>query len=87
MAVTEKSKIVEQKNRAKIGRYSLGRKVAEVSALSSEKVTKYEFLIGDYVLSQNGLLKKAVKLSSLSIYNQVFNKKNKLGFLESGIND
>ena len=50
------------KSSKKRAQYELERKTAKISALSSENVSKYEFLTGKDVLLEKNLLEKAVTI-------------------------
>ena len=59
MSFSEKINTIDNKIEQNKARYDLDRQTAKISALSSRNVGKYEFLIGEDVLLQNGLLGKA----------------------------
>ena len=53
MTVTDQIKILNQKIMQNEAQYDLDRKAAKISALSSNNLAKYEYLIGeDWVLNQ-----------------------------------
>ena len=59
MTVSEKIKAINKKTEQNKAQYSLGRQTAKISALSSENVSKYEFLTGKNVLPEKDLLERA----------------------------
>ena len=53
MTVTDQIKILDRKIMQNEAQYDLDRKAAKISALSSNNLAKYEYLIGeDWVLNQ-----------------------------------
>ena len=54
--------------------YDLDKQTAKISALSSEKVGKYEFLTGKEVLPEKGLLEKLQQLKDVDIRSELKNK-------------
>ena len=59
MSIGKRIKIINNKIEQKKAQYDLDRRTAKISALSSENVSKYEFLTGIYVLSKRDLYEKA----------------------------
>ena len=59
MTDSEKIKTINKKIEQNKAQYDLDRQTAKISALSSGNVSKYEFLIGEDVLSEKKLLEKA----------------------------
>ena len=47
MTLTYKTKILDNKIKANKAQYSLNREAAKISALSSKKLDKYEYLTGE----------------------------------------
>ena len=62
MSISEKITAINNKNEQNKVRYDLDRQTAKISALSSENVSKYEFLTGKDFLLEKDLLEKAVAL-------------------------
>ena len=62
MSISEKIKIINNKIEQNKAQYNLDRQTAKISALSSENVSKYEFLTGKDVLREKELLEKAVAI-------------------------
>ena len=50
MTISEKTKTINKKIEQNKAQYYLDRKTAKISALSSENISKFEFLIGKDVL-------------------------------------
>ena len=61
MTISKKIKINNKIEQNK-SQYDLDRQAANISALSSGNVSKYEFLIGKDVLPKRGLLEKAATM-------------------------
>ena len=59
MTDSEKIKTINKKIEQNKAQYDSDRQTAKISALSSGNVSKYEFLIGEDVLSEKKLLEKA----------------------------
>ena len=59
MNISEKIKTINNKIEQNKAQYNLDRQTANISALSSGNVSKYEFLTGKDVLPENDLLEKA----------------------------
>ena len=59
MSFSEKIKTIDNNIERNRTQYSLDRKTAKISALSSGNVSKYEFLTGRDVLPEQDLLEKA----------------------------
>ena len=62
MSISEKIKTISNKIEQNETQYNLDRQSAKISALSSENVSKYEFLTGKYVLLEKDLLQKAAAM-------------------------
>ena len=62
MSISEKIKAISNKIEQNKTQYNLDRQSAKISALSSENVSKYEFLTGKYVLLEKDLLQKAAAM-------------------------
>ena len=93
MTVSEKIKIIDNKSEHNKVQYDLDRQTAKISALSSENVSKYEFLTGEHVLPEKGLLEKAAlikrfKYSSLGsdLEKQTSIRKDQYKFFKDQIN-
>ena len=72
MTLTEQVKILNDKTKANKAEYDLDRKAAKISALSSGKLEKYEYLTGEDLGYNPGVVEKAkFKYSPLG---KVFNK-------------
>ena len=65
MSISEKIKAINNKIDQNKAQYNLDRKTAKISALSSENVSKHEFLTGKDVLPEKDLLEKADKMKKL----------------------
>ena len=61
MTVKEKIKIISNKSEQNKVQYDLDKLTAEISAISSENVSKYEFLTSE-VLPEKGLFEKAATI-------------------------
>ena len=59
MSISEKIRTINNKIEGNKAQCNLVRQTAKISALSLEKVSKYEFLTGKDVLPKKGLLEKA----------------------------
>ena len=59
MTLTEQVKILDDKIKANKAQYDLDREAAKISALSSGKLEKYEYLIGEDLGYKPGVVKKA----------------------------
>ena len=62
MSIREKIKAINNKNKQSKAVYDLEIETVKISALSSENVSKYEFLTGKDVLPEKDLLKKAATM-------------------------
>ena len=62
MSISKKIKTINNKIKQNKAQYNLDRQTAKISALSSEDVSKYEFLTGKDVLPEKDLLGKAAAL-------------------------
>ena len=72
MTVTDQIKILNRKIKQNEAQYDLGRKAAEISALSSKNLDKYEYLTGeDLGLRPSTVEKAKFEYSSLG---KIFNK-------------
>ena len=58
----KKIKTIDNKIDQNKVQYNFGKKTAKISALSSRNFSKYEFLIGEDVLPEKGLLEKAATI-------------------------
>ena len=65
MSIREKLKTIDNKIEQNKAQYSFDRQTAKISTLSSENVSKYEFLTGKDVLPEKELLEKAAKMKKL----------------------
>ena len=59
MTITEKTKTIDNKIEENKAQGNLDRRTANIFALLSGNVNKYEFLTDKYILPENGLLEKA----------------------------
>ena len=59
MTITEKTKTIDNKIEENKAQGNLDRWTANIFALLSGNVNKYEFLTSKYILPENGLLEKA----------------------------
>ena len=59
MTISEKIKTIDNEIEQNKAQYNLDRQTANISALSSGNVGKYEFLTGEDVLPVRALLEKA----------------------------
>ena len=55
MTITEKTKTIDNKIEENKAQGNLDRRTANIFALLSGNVNKYEFLTGKYILPENGL--------------------------------
>ena len=62
MSIIEKIKEINNTMKQNKAQYNLDRPTAKISALSSENVSKYEFLSGKDVLPAEDLLEKAAAI-------------------------
>ena len=62
MCIREKIKTINNKNKQSKAVYDLDIQTVKISALSSENVSRYEFLTGKDVLPEKDLLKKAATM-------------------------
>ena len=62
MIISEKIKTIDNKIEQNKTQYTVDRQFAKISALSSENVSKYEFLTAKDVLSEKNLLRKAAAI-------------------------
>ena len=62
MSINEKIKVINNKIEQNKAQYNLDRQTAKISALSSWNVSKYEFLTGEDVLPEKGLLEKSATM-------------------------
>ena len=76
MTVTDQIKILNRKIKQNESQYDLDRKAAEISALSSKNLDKYEYLTGEDLGLKSSTIEKAkFEYSPLGIsLNRVFNK-------------
>ena len=65
MTVGKKIKTIDKKIKQNRTQYNLDRQTAKTSTLSSENVSKYEFLTGEDVLPEKGLLEKAATIKKI----------------------
>ena len=62
MSISDKIKATNNKIEQKKFQYDLDRKAVKISALSSENVSRYEFLTGKDALPEKDLLEKGISL-------------------------
>ena len=62
MNISEKFKAINNKIKQNKGQCNLYNQIAEISALSSGNVSKYEFLVGKNILPKKDLLEKAATM-------------------------
>ena len=62
MSISEKIKAINNKIEQNKAQYNLDRQTAKISALLSENVSIYEFLMGKVVLPEKDLLEKAATM-------------------------
>ena len=62
MSISEKIKAINNTIKQNKAQYNLDRQTAKISALSSENVSKYEFLSGKDILPAEGLSEKAAAI-------------------------
>ena len=62
MNISEKFKAINNKIKQNKAQYNLYNQIAEISALSSGNVSKYEFLVGKNILPKKDLLEKAATM-------------------------
>ena len=62
MSISEKIKVINNTIEQNKAQYNLDRQTAKISALSSGNVSKYEFLSGKDVLTEEYLLEKAAAI-------------------------
>ena len=62
MSISEKIKVIDNKIEPNKAQYNLDRRTAQISALLSGNVSKYEFLTGKAVLLEKDLLEKVVAI-------------------------
>ena len=67
MSITEKIKIIDYEIEKNKTPFDLDKETAKTSALSSGKVSKYNFLTGKGVLPEKKLQKKAAAIKRLNI--------------------
>ena len=65
MSISEKIKAINNKIDQNKAQHNLDRKTAKISALSSENVSKHEFLTSKDVLPEKDMLEKADKMKKL----------------------
>ena len=65
MTVGKKIKTIDKKIKQNRTQYNLDRQTAKTSTLSSENVSKYEFLTVEDVLPEKGLLEKAATIKKI----------------------
>ena len=77
MTVNKKIKTINNKIKQNKAQYNLDKQTAKISALSLGSFGKYEFLTGEDILSENGLLEKAATIKIfkyLPLGNELKNK-------------
>ena len=62
MSISEKIKVINNKIEQNKAQYNLDRQTTKISALSSENVSKYEFLTGKDGLAEKDMLEKAATM-------------------------
>ena len=62
MTITKKIKTINNKIKQNKAQYDSGKQTAEISALSSRNVSKYEFLTGKVIVPEKDLLEKSATL-------------------------
>ena len=72
MTVTDQIKILNRKIKQNESQYDLDRKVAEISALSSNNLDKYEYLTGEDLGLKPSTIEKAK--FEYSLLGKIFNK-------------
>ena len=72
MAITDQIKIVDKKILQNEGQYDLDRKVAKISALSSNNLDKYEYLTGEDLGLKPSIVEEAKFM--YSPLGKIFNK-------------
>ena len=79
MTVTDQIKILNRKIKQNEAQYNLDRKVAKISALSSNNLGKYEYLTGEYLVLKPSTVEQAkFEYSPLGrIFDKGLDKKNK----------
>ena len=79
MTLTEQVKILDDKIKANQAQYDLDREAAKISALSSKKFDKYEYLPGEDLGYKPDIIQRAkFEYHSLGeAFNKVFKKDNK----------
>ena len=68
MTISEKTKTINNKIEQNKAQYYLDRKTAKISVLSSENISKFEFLIGKDVLPKKICLKKLQQWKDFNIH-------------------
>ena len=79
MTITEQVKILDDKIKSNKAQYDLDREAAKISALSSEKLEKYEYLTGEDLGYKPDVIERAkFEYSPLGeAFNKVFKKDDK----------
>ena len=72
MALADELKILDDKIKANQAQYDLDREAAKISALSSEELHKYEYLIGKDLALKSGPIE--IKRAEYSLYAQIITK-------------
>ena len=78
MTLGKKIKTIDKKIKQNRTQYNLDRQTAKTSTLSSENVSKYEFLTVEDVLPEKGLLEKAATIKKIEYSPLRSELKNKL---------
>ena len=68
MAVSRKSKTIDNKTEQNKAQYDLHRQTAKISALSSRNIFKLELLDGEDVLREEGLLEKLLQSKDMNTH-------------------
>ena len=71
MSISDKIKTIDNKTKQNKTQYNLDWETANISALSSENVGKYDVLTGIGVLPEKDLLEKVLKSKDLQIHHEV----------------
>ena len=62
MTISKKTVLINNKIEQNKAQHDLNRQTAEISALSSRNVSKYEFLTGKDVLPEKGMFERAATI-------------------------
>ena len=65
MSISEKIKAINNKIKQNKAKYDLDKQTANILALSSGNVSKYEFLTGKHVLPEKDFLEKAATMKKM----------------------